>query len=134
MEEKHTIELRGRLVSGKEEGQYFLSKEGYREQFIDKLGIDPYEGTLNVKLDEHSVEKFNKIRNKTGIVIEGFVEGEQNFGNVKAYKAEINGVRSALVIPKKSDYKRTAEFISNTNFRKEMGLKDGDVIEATVWV
>ncbi len=134
MEEKHTIELRGRLVSGKEEGQYFLSKEGYREQFIDKLGIDPYEGTLNVKLDEHSVEKFNKIRNKTGIVIEGFVEGKQNFGHVKSFKAEINGVRSALVIPKKSDYKRTAEFISNTNFRKEMGLKDGDVIEATVWV
>ncbi len=133
MEEKQTIVLKGKLVSGKEEGQYFLSKEGYRKQFINKMGIDPYEGTLNVKLEEESVKKFKNIRNNKGTIIEGFKEGEKKFGPVNSFRAEINGIKSALVLPEKSDYKKTAEFISNTNFRKELGLKDGDEIKATVW-
>ncbi|MFW6304206.1 MAG: DUF120 domain-containing protein, partial [Candidatus Saliniplasma sp.] len=60
MEKEGTIILNGEVVSGREEGQYFLSKDRYREQFIDKAGIDPYEGTLNVRLDDESVVKFNK--------------------------------------------------------------------------
>lgn len=134
MEEEQTIALKGKLVSGKEEGRYFLSKEEYRKQFVNKMGIDPYEGTLNVKLDEESVKKFKTIRKKNGIIIEGFREGEQKFSPVNSFKAEINGTKSALVIPEKSDYEKTAEFISNTNFRKKMGLKNGDKIEAKIWL
>ncbi len=134
MEKERTITLKGKLISGKEEGQYFLSKEGYRKQFIDKMGIDPYEGTLNIKLDEKSVKKFKKIRKKSGTIIEGFIEGDQKFGLVNSFKAKINGIKAALVIPEKSDYRKTAEFISNTKFREKMRLKDGDEIEAKVFL
>ena len=45
-----SIEFRRKIVSGMGEGAYYMSLKGYRNQFIEKLGYEPYPGTLNVKL------------------------------------------------------------------------------------
>ncbi|MFO7791973.1 MAG: DUF120 domain-containing protein [Candidatus Saliniplasma sp.] len=134
MEREQPIKLVGEVVSGKEEGQYFLSKNRYREQFIDRIGIDPYEGTLNVELNEESVKRYQEIRKSNGTVIEGFIDGDMRLGDVNTFPAEIAGIKCALVIPEKSDYTETAEVISNTKLRKELGLEDGDDIEVLVWL
>ena len=44
--------MRGRVVGGLGQGQYYISRKGYRHQFIQKLGFVPFPGTLNIKLDE----------------------------------------------------------------------------------
>ena len=41
-----SITLEGVLFSGLGEGAYYVTKEGYRKQFMEKLGFDPYPGTL----------------------------------------------------------------------------------------
>ncbi|MFA4936532.1 MAG: DUF120 domain-containing protein, partial [Candidatus Methanoperedens sp.] len=41
--------LSGKVITGLGEGQYYISLEGYRTQFREKLGFDPYPGTLNIK-------------------------------------------------------------------------------------
>ena len=45
-----TIDFEGIVVSGMGEGAYYMALEGYRKQFKEKLGFEPYPGTLNVKL------------------------------------------------------------------------------------
>lgn len=46
------ITLEGRVVSGMGEGAYYMSLEGYRKQFREKLGYEPFPGTLNIKLSD----------------------------------------------------------------------------------
>src|SRR5659263_138521 len=53
--------LSGNIITGLGEGQYYISLDGYRTQFIEKLGFDPYPGTLNVRLDTNSIEIRKKI-------------------------------------------------------------------------
>ena len=44
------VVLTGRVKSGLGEGRYYMSQKGYRAQFAKRLGIDPYPGTLNLRL------------------------------------------------------------------------------------
>src|SRR5438270_8392425 len=46
----HSIDFEGTVVSGMGEGAYYMSLEGYKIQFKEKLGYEPYPGTLNVRL------------------------------------------------------------------------------------
>ena len=38
--------LRGTLISGLGEGQYYISQDGYMDQFQEKLWFKPYPGTV----------------------------------------------------------------------------------------
>lgn len=54
--------IEGEVVSGLGEGRYFLSLPPYKEIFKKILGFEPYEGTLNLKLDrEFDINKFKYI-------------------------------------------------------------------------
>src|SRR5918994_4141036 len=47
-----TMDFEGNVISGMGEGAYYMSLEGYRRQFREKLGYEPYPGTLNVRLTD----------------------------------------------------------------------------------
>jgi riboflavin kinase len=49
--------LRGRVVSGLGEGQHYISRQGYLKQFREKLGFEPFPGTLNIKLYRHAAKR-----------------------------------------------------------------------------
>jgi len=132
MEEKQYIILRGTLVSGKKEGQYFLSKDKYKMQFIEKMDIDPFPGTLNVRLKEEYLSDFNDLIESEGIFIKGFETEEGSYGDVIAYPSKIEGLKAALVIPRESDYTEVAEIVSDVELRKELALQDGDEVQITV--
>jgi riboflavin kinase len=40
-----SVTLEGTVFTGLGEGAYYISKEFYKKQFIEKLGFDPYPGT-----------------------------------------------------------------------------------------
>ena len=48
--------IRGRLVGGIGLGRHFTRLDWARRQFIDKLGIDPFPGTLNVRVESLHIE------------------------------------------------------------------------------
>lgn len=64
--------LSGQVITGLGEGQYYISLEGYRTQFREKLGFDPYPGTLNIKLEPQSIELRKRI--SANIKISGFTD------------------------------------------------------------
>ncbi|MEM4700412.1 MAG: DUF120 domain-containing protein [Candidatus Nezhaarchaeales archaeon] len=132
-----SVALVGEVFTGIGEGAYYVSREGYRRQFIAKLGFDPYPGTLNVRLrDSKSLANREILNHFKGIEVEGFSDGDRTYGPVKCFKATINGrVEGALVIAKRTHYGRdVVEFIAPVNIRRLLGLRDGDVIKAEVHI
>jgi len=130
--EQEIIEFRGEVVSGVAEARYFLALEGYKKRFRETFGFEPFEGTLNVKLEGRALKKYKNLKNKEGILIDGFVEKGKRFGYVECFPSKINGVDSLLIMPERSRYEEQAEIVAEKKLRDELGLEDGD--EVRIWV
>src|SRR5437667_10222529 len=46
---KKDLVITGAVFTGLSEGSYYMSRDGYRKQFISKLRFDPCRGTLNLR-------------------------------------------------------------------------------------
>jgi riboflavin kinase len=127
-EEPHGIVIRGKVTTGLGEGQYYISLDGYRRQFNQKLGFDPFPGTLNIKLAEPFVPP-----EQDAIKIDGFRDENRTFGGCKCYKINIKGIRCAIVRPDRTSYSpMLLEIIAPVNLRKSLGVTDGEEIEVVL--
>lgn len=129
-EEASTIEFMGTVVSGLFEGAYYISKDGYRRQITEKLGFEPFPGTLNVRIRQDDYEKRRRLESGPGIHLEGFKDGQRAFGSANCYPVTINDeVEGALIVAERSihDY-NVMEIISPIYLRRKLGLADGDEV------
>jgi riboflavin kinase len=124
--------IKGSVATGFGEGRYYITQKGYISQFLKKLGINPYEGTLNLKLTPAEMRSIDLLKNSKGITINGFKKGGRTFGEVKCFQATINNVNCAIVFPKRSHYKDVVEVISKVHLRRTLSLKDGDEVNLCV--
>ncbi len=129
------ITLEGRLFTGMSEGSYYVSRDGYRKQFIEKLGFDPYPGTLNLKLSSaFDVKMRGELEARSAILIEGFKGEGRTFGPVKCYPATINDeVEGAVVLIERTRYDRSVlEVIAPVCLRERLKLRDGSKVRVRV--
>lgn len=124
--------IEGRFVKGLGRGKYFMRQKEYKRQFIKKLGIDPYHGTLNVRLSGMNLRRLSTIKKTKGIVIKGFKRGNSTFGGVTCYKASISGIKCALVIPERTSHTNIAEIVSSEMLRRKLEIKEGDKVMITL--
>jgi riboflavin kinase len=113
--------IEGKVFSGLGEGAYYVSLPGYRQQFREKLGFDPYPGTLNVRL-------------LTDVRIEGFRNGARTYGGLKAITGTFNDAElCAILFIERSHYgEDVIEVISPVYLRGKYGLRDGDKVRVRV--
>jgi riboflavin kinase len=129
------IFIRGKVFSGVGEGRYYVSLEGYRRQFKERLGFDPYPGTLNLRLPKEQAYLRRRIDEEEGIIINGFVTEDRTFGEVKAFKCRIGDYEGAVVLPQRTHYpKDVLEVISPVKLREKLKLENGDFIEVEVFL
>ena len=125
------VKMFGTLETGLGEGGYYISKEGYMEQFNDKLNWKPYKGTFNLRLNNDEVPKIEAMKAAEGILIEGFEEEGRTFGKAWIFKCTLETEQGelikkcAIISPKRTHYKRVVEIISPVFLRKELNVKDG---------
>lgn len=131
-ETRDHVVLRGLVVTGMGEGQYYVTQEGYQEQFLHRLGFRPYEGTLNVRLLPADLYKLEMLKRSVGTLIKGFERNGRTFGDVICYKATIQNLECAVVIPTRSHYEDVIEILCKYHLRRTLGLKDGDPVEARI--
>ena len=123
--------LEGRVFSGGGIGSFFINLSWVRSQIKEKLGFNPYPGTLNLQLLPGTDVK--ELRDTTkGIKIkssEGFHEG-------RCFKALImEKLWGAVVVPDVPKYPHDLlEIMAPVNLRETLGLKDGVDIEVIVWL
>ncbi len=126
--------IKGVVTTGFGEGRYYITQKGYTKQFSAKLNLEPYEGTLNLKVPQKYLRDLELLKNSEGIKIEGFRKGGRTFGEVKCFRAAIDNVQCAVVLPKRSHYKNVIEVISKAHLRRTLSLKDGDEVELRVMI
>src|SRR3990170_4423984 len=85
------VSVRGVVTSGLGEGAFYMKQRGYREQFRRKLGYEPYEGTLNLRVEGGELAKLQILWDETGVPIEGFTDAGRTFGGAKCFPAAVNG-------------------------------------------
>jgi len=130
-----SITLEGVVFTGLGEGAYYISKERYTKQFIEKLGFEPYPGTLNLKLTtDYDVKTRSELEAYPAIEIEGFRSEDRTFGSVKCYPVTIeNRVKGALILALRSHYDTSViEVIAPVFLRKHLKLKDGHKVKVEV--
>jgi len=132
-----SITLEGVLFSGLGEGAYYVNKEGYRKQFMEKLGFDPYPGTLNIKLTtDYDIKALSELETYPALVLEGFKDESRTFGPVKCYPAIINNkAKGAVIYAMRSHYGASVlEIVAPTYLRRQLNLKDGNKIKVEILI
>ena len=129
------ITLEGTVFTGLGEGAYYVTKEPYRTQFLEKIGFNPYPGTLNLKLtSDYDVKSRVELDAYPAIAIEGFKNGERTFGVVKCYPVMIeNKVKGAIITALRTHYDASVlEIIAPVCLRKHLNLKDGNKVKVEI--
>ncbi len=123
--------LSGKIITGLGEGQYYISLEGYRTQFREKLGFDPYPGTLNVKLDPLSIELRKRI--SANVTISGFTDQNRTFGSGTCFNVKISDIKGAVITPERTHYPEDIiEVIAPVNLRQYLNVRDGSTVAVEV--
>jgi riboflavin kinase len=100
----------------------------------EKLGIDPFPGTLNVRLKPGYESEKRMLETLPLVSIEGFKGDRRSFGPAKCARAIINdNVEAAIILALRSHYgHEVIEIVSGENLRKKIRLRDGDTIRLRV--
>ncbi len=131
-----SVTVEGVLFSGLGEGAYYIAKNGYRKQFIEKLGFDPYPGTLNLKLTtDYDIKTLAEVEKYPGVELGGFKNETRSFGPVKCYPAVIkNKVKGAVVLAMRTHYDASVlEIVAPVFLRGNLKLKDGNKVKVEIF-
>lgn len=134
-EAAHIIFLNGVVFSGFGEGAYYVTKSGYKDQFVERLGFKPYPGTLNLRLRSITDIKARKdLEALPSIVVKGFINGERTYGDVKCFKVLINEkTEGAILMIHRTHYGQDVlEVVAEESLRKKLKLKDGDLVRLKI--
>ena len=120
--------IKGTLVEGLKESGLFMSIPWVRDQFIEKLGIDPYPATLNLEVkNAQDLDKLKEVKNRAGIEI---LPMDQGFCSAKCFHVLICGkVRGAIVLPLIEGYPESKlEIIASERLVDLLLLEVGDTV------
>lgn len=131
-----TVQLRGYVTAGMGEGRHYIPLEGYRIQFVEQLGYEPYPGTLNVTLTEESIRNRTRLTAMSTIAIDGWEDDDRTYGPADCYPATIHTVdeeaytEAHAIIPKRTHHdEENLEIIAPDRLRDALHLSDDDAID-----
>jgi riboflavin kinase len=133
-----TLELRGSVTSGMGEGRHYITLSGYMRQFREKLGYEPFPGTLNVDLTGESVRTRTRLDAIEPVVIEGWESDDRTYGPAYCYGATIRAEETSyteahVISPERTHHGDDhLEIIAPDRLRDEFGFEDG--AEVTIHV
>jgi len=103
-----------------------------KRQFIEKLSLAPYPGTLNLEIvDPGSLRTFKELKAKKGIEI---TPEDPSFCSAQCYSVLIGGrLKGAIVFPLVKDYpENKMELIASENIKKVLSVTTEDILEVEI--
>ena len=132
------VELAGVVTSGMGEGRHYITLPGYMAQFREKLGYEPFAGTLNVDLDEASVRKRGRLDGVEPITIEGWEDEERTYGPAYCYPTTVTVAgedydEAHVIAPERTHHGDDhLEVIAPDKLRRVFDLDDGQEVAIRV--
>ncbi|MWG34487.1 DUF120 domain-containing protein [Halomarina oriensis] len=140
------VDLHGTVTGGMGEGRHYISLPGYNRQFVERLGYEPFPGTLNVELDAESTRARAALDGLEPIRIDGWEDDERTYGPAFCWPARLvvsAEHRSAndddgyevvhVVAPERTHHGQDkVELIAPDRLRDELSLEDGDGVTVHV--
>lgn len=133
-----SVELRGTVTSGMGEGSHYITLSGYMRQFREKLGYEPFAGTLNVDLAPESVRSQTRLDSFDPVVIEGWESDDRTYGPAYCYPASVaTGTDryedAHIIAPERTHHGDDhVEVIAPEKLRAALGLEDGTEVTINV--
>ena len=137
-EEEASVTLTGTVTGGMGEGRHYISLSGYKRQFEERLGYEPFPGTLNVDLTEESVRARAAMSSLDAVPIDGWEDDDRTFGPATCYAAtvEFDGQSydtTHIIVPERTHHDETQlEIIAPDRLRDALDLDDGDTVSVRV--
>lgn len=128
---KLKLEFGGTLCSGLGEGARFTQLPWAAREFRDKLGFEPYPGTLNLLLSGTDWEVARShLQRARGIAI----VPPEGFCAARCFRVTVNErVEGAVVLPEVGDYPADkCEVLAPVGLRQRLDLRDGDAVRLRV--
>ncbi len=132
------VTLRGAVTSGMGEGKHYISLSGYMRQFRDRLGYEPFAGTLNVDLDEESVRARARMDALDPIGIDGWEDDDRTYGPAFCWPATVEAGEDRygdahVIAPERTHHGADQlEIIAPVKLRETLGLEDADGVIVNV--
>ena len=133
------VDLTGTVTSGMGEGRHYISLPGYMAQFEDRLGYEPFLGTLNVELTDESVRARSAMEALDPVPIDGWEDDDRTYGPAVCYPAVVETQDGAVyegahtIAPERTHHDEDQlEVIAPIKLRDELGLEDGDHVTVHV--
>jgi len=130
--------MTGFVTHGLGDARHFIPLPGYLEQFREKLGYEPFPGTLNIELTDESISDRKGIPSSNTITIEGWQDGDQTYGPASCYPSVIEAsgrtYSTAHVIePERSRHdENVIELIAPVKLRDTLPCDDGEYVSLHV--
>jgi riboflavin kinase len=137
-DEAADVALDGTVTTGMGEGRHYISLPGYMEQFVDRLGYEPFAGTLNLELAPESVRERARMDALDPVRIDGWEDDERTYGPAFCWPATVEadegGYETAHVIaPERTHHgDDQLEVIAPDRLRDEFELEDGESVTVHV--
>jgi riboflavin kinase len=131
------VTLAGTVTSGMGEGRHYITLSGYMRQFREKLGYEPFAGTLNIDLTEKSIRARSRLNALDPITIEGWEDDERTYGPAYCYPATVVSPDSYeqvhVITPERTHHGDDhLELIAPEKLRDVLDLADGTEVTVDV--
>ena len=137
-EEELAVELAGSVTGGMGEGRHYITLPGYAEQFVERLGYEPFPGTLNVALTDESIRSRAALAGIEPVAIDGWEDDDRTYGPAVCYPATVAAGDEAydaahVITPERTHHDEDQlEVIAPDKLREELELDDGDHVTVRI--
>ena len=126
------IIITGKIVSGVKQAAFFTQLDWVQEQCMLKLGFKLFPGTLNVEIQDETVNVIEALQQAE---IPELMPPDSNFCSAKICPITIDDLQAAIVIPEEEvsvHGKNIIEIISNVRLKDVLSLTNGDIISFSI--
>ena len=124
------LRVQGIVKSGLGHAAEFLSVEWVERELLEKAGLQPFPGTLNLQVPAQVWADLFSRRNEFLRI------GDEAAGNCSGFLKPVllhaNGrtvPRAYVILPEKTAHRDILEIIAAENLREKLQLQDGDVVQ-----
>ncbi len=125
--------LKGKIVSGVKKAVFFVQLDWVQDQCLEKLGFNPYPGTLNLEVSSKYIPVIEAMYKQDGIEL---TSPDPAFCSGKVLRANIKGISGAIMIPEekvRAHGNNIVEVIAPQRLKNSLGVEEGEMVSLNVY-